>query len=231
MKCLVVSDIDSSREEKVQFLHEMNLFSTVGSTPTAELAMGKLKKFTFDIVLLDLASAREANMDLLKWIRAEKIFVCVMMLSAENSVEYISEAFSYGVSDYILKPCSNIRFRDGILRAVSKRECLLQFQSMTQEEIDHCISHSVYIAPDDSAKKGISNETFSFVRGIVSRREDGFTVADIAASTGLSRITVRKYLDRMCESGMLRAELDYGEVGRPQKLYHNSELEKGPEAR
>ena len=226
MKCLVVSDIETSREEKVQFLHDMNLFSSVGSASSAEQAHGKLKKFTFDIVLLDLASAREANMDLIKWIRAEKIFVCVMMLSAENSVEYISEAFSYGVSDYIIKPCSNIRFRDGIMRAVSKRECLLQYQSMSQEEIDHCISHSVYIAPDDSTKKGISSETFSFVRGIVSRKEKGFTVADIAASTGLSRITVRKYLDRMCESGMLKAELDYGEVGRPQKLYHNSEMQK-----
>lgn len=225
MKCLVVSDIEASREEKVQFLHEMNLFSSVGSASSADQAKMKLRKYTYGIILLDLVSSIDANMDLLKWIRAEKIFVCVIMISAENSVSYISEAFSYGVSDYILKPCTSMRFREGAMRAVSKRECLLQYQSMTQEEIDHCISHSVYIAPDDNAKKGISNETFSFVRGVISNREDGFTVADIATSTGLSRITVRKYLDRMCENGMLRAELNYGDVGRPQKLYHHSEMQ------
>lgn len=225
MKCLVISDIETSREEKVQFLLEMNLFSSVGSASSADQAKGKLKKYTYGIILLDLASSTDANMELLKWIRAEKVFVCVIMLSSDNSVAYISEAFSYGVSDYILKPCTSMRFREAAMRAVSKRECLLQFQSMTQEEIDHCISHSVYIAPDDSAKKGISSETFSFIRGVISNREDGFTAADIALSTGLSRITVRKYLDRMCESGILRAELDYGEVGRPQKLYHNAEMQ------
>ncbi|MPN16511.1 Transcriptional regulatory protein CitT [bioreactor metagenome] len=112
------------------------------------------------------------------------------------------------------------------MRAVSKRECMLQYKSMTQEEIDHCVSHSIYVAPDNNSKKGISNETFSFVRSVVSNQADGFTAADIAVSTGLSRITVRKYLDRMCENGMLKTELEYGEIGRPQKLYYNFELHK-----
>ena len=220
MKCLIVSDIETSREEKVQFLSEMNLFSSIGSASTAEQAMAKLIKYTYGIVILDLSASSDANMALLKAIRAEKIFVCVIMLSAENNVEYISEAFSYGVSDYILKPCTSIRFREGAMRAVSKRECLLQYKSMTQEEIDHCISHNVYIAPDDAGKKGISNETFSFVHSIVFRKTDGFTAADIAKETGLSRITVRKYLDRMSENGTLRTELEYGVIGRPQKRYY-----------
>ncbi|MEA4871129.1 MAG: response regulator [Christensenella sp.] len=226
MKCLVVSDIEASKEEKIRFLHEMNLFSSIGSASTADQAIARLKKYSYEIILLDLSASAEANMNLLKWIRAAKIFVCVIVLSMENSVEYISEAFSYGVSDYILKPCTNKRFREGAMRAVSKRECMLQYKSMTQEEIDHCVSHSIYVAPDNNSKKGISNETFSFVRSVVSNQADGFTAADIAVSTGLSRITVRKYLDRMCENGMLKTELEYGEIGRPQKLYYNFELHK-----
>ena len=94
----------------------------------AEQAIEKLQKFSYGIVILDLDSSG-ANMDLLKRIRAEKIFVCVIMLSAETSVEYISEAFSYGVSDYIIKPGSCKRFSEAAMRAVTKRECLQQYKT------------------------------------------------------------------------------------------------------
>ena len=50
-----------------------------------------------------------------------------------------------------------------------------------------------------------------------------FTAADIAQETGLSRITIRKYMELMRESGMLETELEYGEVGRPQKRYSYTE--------
>jgi len=219
MKCLVVSDVQTSANEKVQFLHDLGLFSSVASAASAEQAIAKLKKYSYGIVVLDLGPTMEENMNLLKQIRAEKIFVCVIMLSAENSVEYISQAFSYGVSDYLIKPSSCKRFRDAAVRAVSKRECLLQFQYMTQDEIDQCIAQSVYIAPPDDKGKGICNETFQFVKAVVLERKGSFTSADIAKETGLSRITARKYLERMIESGILKTELEYGEVGRPQKRY------------
>lgn len=222
MKCLVVSETETVRDEKIQFLHEMGLFSSVGGASNAEEAIAKLRKYAYGIIVLDLSDP-QANMDLLKWIRAEKIFVCVIMMSGENSVEYISEAFSYGVSDYIIKPNANKRFSEAAIRAVSKRECLLQYKVMSQEEVDHCISLNVFIAPDETRAKGISSETFSYVKAAVSGIDTDFTSADIANLTGLSRITVRKYLERMCEDGLLKTELEYGEIGRPQKHYHSIE--------
>jgi len=222
MKCLVVSDSEAVREEKIQFLQELGLFSSVGGASNAEQAIAKLKKFAFGIIILDLHESQD-NMDLLKWIRAEKLFVCAIMMSSENSVEYISESFSYGVSDYIIKPNTQKRFAEAAVRAVSKRECLLQYKVMSQDEVDHCITQSVFIAPDETRAKGISHETFAYVKTAVAGIESGFTSADIAAITGLSRITVRKYLERMCESGLLKTELEYGEIGRPQKHYYSLE--------
>ena len=219
MKCLVVSDIEASAEEKIQFLRELQLFSSVVSASSAELAITKLKKYAYDIVILDLGPTKDENMRLLRRIRAEKIFVCVIMLSEENSLEYIAEAFSYGVADYLLKPSTCKRFSDAAMRAVGKRECLLQYQTMTQDEIDHCIALNVHIAPNTDKGKGICNETFDFVKRVVSKKAAPFTAAEIAEETNLSRITIRKYLDRMSETGVLDSELEYGEVGRPQKRY------------
>jgi len=219
MKCLVVSENKSSAEEKTRFLHELNLFSSVASASSAEQAIIKLKKYSYGIVILDLGPTTEENMNLLKQIRAEKIFVCAIMMSVENSVEYISEAFSYGVCDYLIKPVACSRFSQAAMRSFSQRECLLQFQYMTQEEVDQCIAQSVFIAPKGDKGKGICNETFNFVKTAVSRKAESFTAADIAKDTGLSRITIRKYLERMSEHGVLNTELEYGEVGRPQKRY------------
>jgi len=219
MKCMVVSEIDASAEEKVQFLQELHLFSSIVSASSAEQAIAKLKKYAYDIVVLDLGPTKEENMNLLKRIRAEKIFVCVIMISEENSLDYVAEAFSYGVSDYLLKPSTCKRFSEAAMRSVNKRECLLQYQTMTQEEIDHCIALNIHIAASVDKGKGICNETFNFVKSVVSKKSSSFTAADIAEETKLSRITIRKYLERMSESGILDTELEYGEVGRPQKRY------------
>ncbi len=90
---------------------------------------------------------------------------------------------------------------------------------MTQDEIDHCIALNVHLAPSTDKGKGICNETFDFVKRVVSRKAATFTAAEIAEETNLSRITIRKYLERMSETGVLDTELEYGEVGRPQKRY------------
>lgn len=226
MKCLVVSDIESSAEERIQYLHELHIFSSLASATTAEQAIAKLKKYAYGIVILDLGPTKEDNMNLLRQIRTERISVCVIMMSEENSVTYISEAFGYGVSDYILKPTTCKRLSEAAMRSVSKRECLLQYQYMTQEEIDQCITHNVFLAPSNDKNKGICNETFRFVQTTVSKRKGSFTAADIATETGLSRITIRKYMELMRESGELNTELEYGEVGRPQKRYSYNESKR-----
>ncbi len=226
MRCLIVSDIESSRDEKFRLLSEMNQFAAVGIAASADQAIEKMEKFSYGIIVLDFSSSKEESMRLLKWIRAKKIFVCVIMLSDENSAEYISEAFSYGVADYILKPYSPERFSDALMRAVSKRECMMQFKYMTQEEIDHCISLNVVIAPADRNVKDDFTETFYFVKNAVTGKQGGFTAKDISDLTGLSRITVRRYLECMCENGDLKTQLEYGEIGRPKKLYFYIERNK-----
>lgn len=226
MKCLVVSDIESSAEERIQYLHELHIFSSLASATTAEQAIAKLKKYAYGIVILDLGPTKEDNMNLLRQIRTERISVCVIMMSEENSVTYISEAFGYGVSDYILKPTTCKRLSEAAMRSVSKRECLLQYQYMTQEEIDQCIAQNVFLTPSSDKSKGICNETFRFVQTTVSKRKGSFTAADIATETGLSRITIRKYMELMRESGELNTELEYGEVGRPQKRYSYNESKR-----
>ena len=91
---------------------------------------------------------------------------------------------------------------------------------MNQSEIDHLLALTVDLEPDNAAdKKGISVPTMKRVEQAVESADGRFTANSLAKKTGLSRITVRRYLERLVEKGMLGIELEYGEVGRPQKVY------------
>jgi len=46
-----------------------------------------------------------------------------------------------------------------------------------------------------------------------------FTIEEMSKKMGISRVTLRKYLDYLVESGVLTIELVYGPVGRPVNRY------------
>lgn len=46
-----------------------------------------------------------------------------------------------------------------------------------------------------------------------------FNVQEIAERTNLSRVSIKKYLDYLCERRVLRQTYVYGNKGRPAALY------------
>ena len=49
--------------------------------------------------------------------------------------------------------------------------------------------------------------------------DEKHTCESISAACGLSKVTVRRYLNYMIETGKLVSELDYETGGRPRVLY------------
>lgn len=47
----------------------------------------------------------------------------------------------------------------------------------------------------------------------------GLTAAEAAADVGISRITARRYLEHLVESGRAARAPQYGQVGRPELRY------------
>ncbi len=61
--------------------------------------------------------------------------------------------------------------------------------------------------------------TLDKIRQYLIKDGDYRSAAQIAASTGVSRSTARAYLDYMLEQGIAEELLQYGTVGRPQRLF------------
>jgi response regulator of citrate/malate metabolism len=68
--------------------------------------------------------------------------------------------------------------------------------------------------------KGISVITLNRVIGVVEQSAgDAVTAADVAASTGMSAVTARRYLRFLAASGRASVSCRYGRVGAPERLY------------
>ncbi|GAB3533287.1 hypothetical protein GCM10027403_06970 [Arthrobacter tecti] len=67
--------------------------------------------------------------------------------------------------------------------------------------------------------KGLSQETLKLVEKALSGCDRDVSAADLAAQLGISRVSARRYLEYLSDTGRAEVTLRYGEVGRPERRY------------
>ncbi len=69
-------------------------------------------------------------------------------------------------------------------------------------------------------EKGLHRNTLRRIREFMEKNHDCFmTSEEVAEKTGLSKVTVRRYLEFLADNGEVSTEVEYGSVGRPSYLY------------
>jgi DNA-binding response OmpR family regulator len=86
---------------------------------TAEEARDRLDAEQFDLLLVDWGLPGESGLSLIKDLRngADNNRLPIVMLTAEDRVEHVTEALDAGVNDYVVKPtgCDVLRRKiDGL---------------------------------------------------------------------------------------------------------------------
>lgn len=73
---------------------------------TAEEARDRLDAERFDLLLVDWGLPRESGLSLVQDLRSgtSEDRLPIVMLTAEDRVEYVTEALDAGVNDYVVKP-------------------------------------------------------------------------------------------------------------------------------
>jgi response regulator of citrate/malate metabolism len=95
-------------------------------------------------------------------------------------------------------------------------------QVLNQEDLDDRILHGDQRASGELAQvlpKGLTNSTLQNIINVI-KSKDGtlFSTDEIAESTYISRVSVRKYLKYLTQLGVLEESLTYG-IGRPVYFY------------
>ena len=90
----------------------------------------------------------------------------------------------------------------------------------SQDMVDRLLGNQPAKATGRELPKGLNAKTLESIREALFRAPDGdHTCESISAVSGLSRVTVRHYLNYFIETGFLTSSIDYETGGRPRVLY------------
>ena len=184
-----------------------------------------LRENHVDLVILDYYMP-EMNGDVfMDRIREEGIQVSVIMVTSANSADTVRSLLLKGVRDYLIKPFELERFQAALERFRSTKELLTGAGSgMGQSELDRLFAGNAGSTVERNKSlelpKGLNEKTMQMVRSTMKENAGKkMTSEEIALMVGLSRITVRRYLGYLQDSGELTSEIDYRTGGRPGILY------------
>ncbi|WP_307396661.1 response regulator [Bacillus horti] len=207
------------------YLNQVEGFELTGTADGIAAGWQILNRSTIDLVLLDIYMNQENGLQLLVDLRKMNYPADVIVISSANDPESIQTALRYGAVDYLIKPFDFERFQEALLQYKLRREGM-QKESLRQTELD-ALFHSKLPNKDQMEEllpKGITKETYHRVLRDLTKLKGWFSTAELSDVTGISRVSLRKYLRFLEEGGLLQSDISYEGSGRP---FHKYKLSTG----
>ena len=192
-------------------------FSLLASVTNSEEALSYLEVLNVDLLLIDQFITSMTGIELLMHIRRIGLEVDAILISTIRESGNVQLALRYGVVDYLVKPVAPERFRAALVRYRDTIRAMADQTTIGQEDIDHLLSTSP--GTGFSLPKGLDQLTLERVLDNVRKTPGERSTKDIADSVGLSRVTTRKYLEYLKNTGEISSRLEYRSSGRPLALY------------
>lgn len=221
IRVLVVDDEELIAEAHRLYTERVPGFEVVGVAHTARDAMTVLRAEPVDLVLLDLHLPDRHGLDLCRALRAAGSGIDVLAVTSARDVVTVRSAVALGVTHYLLKPFTFTAFRDRLERyGAYRRQLGHTVEVAAQHEIDRVLA-ALRGAPGESLPKGLDAGTLDLVVGVL--RSDttgsGLSAAEVGLRIGTSRVTARRYLEHLADSGQVVRRPRYGGPGRPEVEY------------
>ena len=222
IKTVIVEDDLMVASINSQFAKRNPNIQIVATFHNRKDALDYLKKSDADLVLLDLYMPDCTGLELLSELRNIGSEIDVIMITAANDAEHINEALQLGIVDYLIKPFQYERFAQALDKYLVRKKAIESGVSFTQEEIDRLVNASTPSASTKKAElqKGVQQKTLDKIRVCLSAHLGNYLPCEqIASETGLSRVTIRRYMNFLIEENEVTSMIDYSTGGRPSILY------------
>lgn len=220
MRILIVEDDPMVREINRKFAERIDEISEIVTAPSLDEAKRILLEKKVELVLLDVYFPEGKGTDLLKWIREQGMKCEIVFITADKSVETVEQAFQFGSVDYLIKPFTYERFEEAIRAALRRIQGIQAKETLEQAQVDQLFRRErMKEKPLTPMEKGLSRKTYELIWREIDQMDHPFTPEEIGENSGLARVTVRRYLEYMVREGLLKMDLSYGKVGRPQHYY------------
>ena len=220
IRIIIVEDDPLVAQLNAAYLSRIEGVQVTGVFSNGQAALEHLKKHNTELAVVDVYMPICNGIELLRQIRANGIQTAVIMITAATELAVVDDALLLGIVDYLIKPFSYERLRDTVLRFRDKLSLRQGVEKANQEMVDKLMGKRTPKKANDDLPKGLNARTLTAIREVIDQSPNGeHTCESISAASGLSRVTVRHYLNYLIERDVLTSSIDYETGGRPRVLY------------
>ncbi|MDF7667363.1 response regulator [Orbaceae bacterium ESL0727] len=220
IKALIVEDEPVLAELNAEFIQRDTNIQIIGIATTLAEAKIMVDKLHPVLILLDNYLPDGKGIELFEYIIKNKLTCYVIFITAATDIDTCSNAIRYGAFDYLIKPVSYQRLKHSLERF----DLFLYRQSIQQHLNQRRIDELFNLQTKDFIdvnrhSKGIEEITLQKVKDLFMQTDEAQTVENVVAKTHISKTTARRYLEYCVQTKLLTIEINYGKIGRPERLY------------
>lgn len=216
---LIVEDETPLAEIHAEFIRQRHDCRRVWLAANLAQARAMIARFKPSLILLDNYLPDGNGITLLHELRQAHNPCGVVFITAASDMDTVSEAVRCGVFDYLVKPLSYERLQQTLERYQQRMLMQKNSASASQQQIDQMFNAYARGELKTALPAGIDALTLEKVLGLFSDNEKRHTAETVAQALKLSRTTARRYLEFAVSQQQILAEIIYGKVGRPQRIY------------
>lgn len=222
---LLVEDDPMVQQINASFIERVDGFKIIGIAKNGDEALEKIAELRPQLVILDLYMPGKSGLETLKIIRNQDLDIDVIAVTAANDRETVLKVMRLGALDYIFKPFQFERIQKALLRYQHYNN-QRKMEKLSQQVFDSAMIIEIPANEKKEKKetkeiypKGIQSFTLQQICDCIREIKSGISAEDIGNKIGMSRVTVRRYLEYLEEVGKVKSNMIYGTIGRPTKLY------------
>lgn len=212
---LIAEDDPSMVRLYKAFLQGVEGVSLLRVTPSGEELLRYFRRGgRAELLLLDIYLEGSNGVDILRELRGMGVDLDVIVVTSESSPRTVGEAMRLGVFDYLVKPFGGSRFRRALEDLVAFRRRIDRVNGrMSQEELDKLLGGG-----EEELPKGLHRSTLKGMLSLLSSMGEA-TADRLSEEMGLSKSSVRRYMDYLVREGEVELRLKHLGRGRPVNVY------------
>ena len=219
LNILIVEDETALAEMHAEFIKRSQLANQIWLAGDLTQARMMISRFKPNLILLDNYLPDGQGLELVQELSQAKYQGGIIFVTAASDMDTVSDAVRFGVFDYLIKPMAYERLEQSIQRFAHMHKVMHENQEATQRQVDDIFNTFARGERKQVLPIGIDEITLEKVRKLFEQSVESYTAETVAQEMGLSRTTARRYLEFCAVEGFLKAEIVYGKVGRPQRMY------------
>ena len=219
IRVVVVDDDFMVARVNAGYVTRMDGFEVAAVAHTGADALATIADVEPQLVLLDNYLPDMTGLDVLRELRAADSHVDVLMVTAARDAETVRRAVSGGAVHYLIKPFTYAALHERLERYAAVSHGIESLGEARQEDVDRLFGMLRGGATPARMPKGLSQQTDDLVAGALRSSDADLSASEVADSTGLARVSARRYLEWLVETGQAHRKLRYGSAGRPEHRY------------